>query len=174
MKVLVIYASVEGQTAKIAGFVADEISGMGHEVGLVNADDSVEISLDGVEAVVLAGSVHQRRHTRNFEAMLSAQAADLKEIRTLLLSVSLNAAFPEGFDEAQEYVDEMLMRTGLAPDKTILVGGALRTAKYDYFAMQVVRHVVMRNRPFDPAQTVHEFTDWDAVANEVRAFLGQQ
>ena len=174
MKVLVIYASVEGQTAKIAGFVAEEITGLGHEVELVNADDSVEISLDGVEAVVLAGSVHQRRHTRNFEAMLSVQAADLKEIRTLLLSVSLNAAFPEGLDEAQEYVGDMLMRTGLAPDRTVLVGGALRIAQYDYFAMQVVRHVVMRNRPFDPSQTVHEFTDWGAVAKEVRAFLGQE
>lgn len=172
MKTRVIYGSVEGQTAKIARFVTDQITKLGHEVVLVNSDDPMEIGFEGVEAVILAASVHQRRHPRNFEALLSAHEADLAHPKTLLLSVSLNAAFPEGMEEAREYVTEMEMRTNFKPDSDMLVGGAVRTGQYDYFALQVVRHVVMRNRPFDASQTEHEFTDWNAISAKIKEFVG--
>ncbi|MEW9921369.1 flavodoxin domain-containing protein [Marimonas sp. MJW-29] len=172
MKILVIYGTVEGQTGKIARFAEAELEKLGHRVELVDADDPTEISFDGVGAAILAASVHQRRHPRTFEALLTAHREDLRKIRTLLLSVSMNAAFPEGLEEAREYLTEMEMRTGFTPNEEMLVGGALRTSHYDYFAMQVIRHVVMRDRPFDPSETDHEFTDWDAVAACLRDFAG--
>ena len=92
-------------------------------MSLIDADDPEQISFDGVDAVILAASVHQRRHPRNFEALLVAHKAELDKRRTLLLSVSLNAAFPEGLEEAQDYVDEMKMRTGFEPDDELLVAG---------------------------------------------------
>ncbi|MFK7835303.1 MAG: flavodoxin domain-containing protein [Sulfitobacter sp.] len=167
MKTLIIYGTVEGQTGKIARFAADEIAKLGHEAVLIDANDSKEISFDGVEAALLAGCLHQRRHPRTFEALLAAHAADLAPLKTLLLSVSINAAFPDGHEEAREYVTQMEMRTGFKADADLLVGGALRIGEYDYFALQVVRHVVMRDRPFDASKTEHEFTDWDAVAAQV-------
>ena len=171
MKTLVIFGTVEGQTGKIARFVAEEVEALGHDVDLIDADDVSAIDFDGVEAVILAASVHQRRHPRSFEALLTAHAADLEKPRVLMLSVSLNAAFAEGREEAQEYLTEMEMRTGLKPDDDMLVGGAVRTTHYDYFAMQVIRHVVMRGRDYDASKTEHEFTDWDAVAAKVKGFM---
>lgn len=172
MKTLIIYGSVEGQTRKIARFAAEKITEMGHEVEVIDADDPAGIAFDGVEAVILAASVHQRRHPRNFEALITAQAADLAKAKTLLISVSLNAAFPEGRDEAAEYLAEMEMRTSFKPDEEMLLGGAVRTAQYDYFAMQVLRHVIMRDKPFDPSVSDHEFTDWDALSARLQSFLG--
>ncbi|MFC6585270.1 hypothetical protein [Sulfitobacter aestuariivivens] len=87
------------------------------------------------------------------------------------MSISLSAAFPDGLEEAGEYVTEMLMRTRLKPDKTLLVAGAVRTSQYDYFATQVIRHVVMRGREYDASAGEHEFTDWGAISDGVRAFL---
>ncbi len=171
MKTLIIYGSVEGQTRKIARFAAEKITEMGHEVEVIDADDPAGIAFDGVEAVILAASVHQRRHPRNFEALITAQAADLAKAKTLLISVSLNAAFPEGRDEAAEYLAEMEMRTNFKPDEEMLLGGAVRTAHYDYFAMQVLRHVIMRDKPFDPSVSDHEFTDWDALSAQLKSFL---
>lgn len=171
MKSLVIYGTVEGQTGKIAHFVADHLTAAGHQAKLVNADEPDEIPFDDADAVILAACVHQRRHPRGFEALLTAHAEELKAAKCLFLSVSLNAAFPEGHEEAREYVTEMQMRTGFEPDDDMLVGGAVRTTHYDYFAMQVIRHVVMRDRPFDASASEHEFTDWDAVAAKVDSFL---
>ncbi len=89
-----------------------------------------------------------------------------------MISVSLSAAFPEGMEEAQDYVTEMNMRTGLTPDSQILAAGAIRTGKYDYFAQQVVRYVVLRGRKFDPGADEHEFTDWVGLAAGISEFLG--
>ena len=171
MKLLIIYGTVEGQTRKIADFVAGEVARLGHDPVLIDAEDTGAIEFGGVGAVILAASVHQRRHPRSFEAMLAAHAADLSAVPVLMLSVSLNAAFAEGREEAEDYLTEMKMRTGLAPDVEMLDGGAVRRMQYDYFAMQVIRHVVMRDRPFDASKAEHEFTDWDAVAVRVAAFL---
>jgi menaquinone-dependent protoporphyrinogen oxidase len=171
MKVLIIYATVEGQTEKVSRFVVDDIKKQGHEAVLINVEDTSDFSFDRVDAVILAASVHQRRHPRKFEAFLQAYQTELKKMQTLLLSVSLNAAFPEGLEEAGEYVVEMKMRTGLETSRELLVAGAIRTDQYDYFAMQVVRHVVLRGQDFDHRSGEHEFTDWDAVSLEVSEFL---
>lgn len=171
MKVLILYATVEGQTGKIAGFAEEVVSKLGHEPVLVDTDGPADLDLDGVDAAILAAPVHQRRHPRNFEALLEAYSGELNRIRTLLLSVSLSAAFPEGRDEANDYVVEMKMRTGMKPDAESLVAGAVRTGQYDYFAMQVVRHVVFRNRDFDPTTGEHEFTDWAELSSTIEAFL---
>lgn len=88
-----------------------------------------------------------------------------------MISVSMSAAFPEDHDEAQDYLDEMKIRTELSPDAELLVAGAIRSRECDYYATQVLRHVVLRGRSFDPAVQEHEFTDWEALGNGVHTFL---
>ncbi len=172
MTVLIFFATIEGQTGKIARFVADQARKAGHEVLLVDAaDNTAEISFKGVDKVILAASVHERRHPSTFEVFLTAQRKALEAHDTLLLSVSLKAAFPEGLEEAQDYVTEMNMRTGFTPDTQALVAGAVRTGSYDYFASQVVRHVVLRGQDADVNAGDQEFTDWAALEATVAGFL---
>lgn len=171
MKVLILYGTVEGQTGKIARFVEEQVKNLGHAAELVDSDESTALDFEGVDAVILAASVHQRRHPRHFEALVAGFKSDLEARRTLLLSVSLSAAFPEGLEEAGEYVTELEMRTHFKPDAEVLVAGAVKVSSYDYFAMQVVRHVVLRERDYDPGAGSHEFTDWEALAAEVATFL---
>ena len=173
MTILIAFATIEGQTEKIAGFVADTVREHGHDVWLMDTTDrTAPVSFDGVDRVVLAASVHERKHPKPFEVFLTAHAEDLAARPCLLLSVSLSAAFPEGMEEAHEYVVEMKMRTGLKTSAEVLVPGAIRTHRYDYYARQVLRHVVMRGKDYDDSQTEHEFTDWDALKMEVVRFLG--
>ncbi len=171
MNVLVIYATIEGQTGKIARFVSEELEKLGHTAVLIDANEPSEISFEQVDAVILAAPVHERRHPQNFEALLSAHAADLATKRVFFLSISLNAAFPEGMEEAGEYVTEMKMRTGLDPEREMLVGGAIRIDQYDYFAMQVLQHVVLRDKDYKPGEGRNEFTDWDALSSNLAEFL---
>lgn len=171
MKTLIIYATIEGQTGKIAKYVSEEVRKLGHDIEMVDANDPTEISFEGIDAVIMAAPVHERRHPENFEALLTAHAGNLSRLKTLLISVSLNAAFPEGREEAGEYVVEMNMRTGLKPDAELLVAGAVRTDRYDYFAMQVLQHVVLRDRDYVPKPGGHEFTKWDALSADIKKFL---
>lgn len=174
MKVLIIYASVEGQTARIADFLAAKLEKSGHEVGKIDAEGTEEIVLDSVDKVILAAPVHERRHPKLFEVMLVAQKEQLARRDTLMISVSLSAAFPEGLEEAQDYLTEMKMRTGFSPSAELLVAGAIRVGEYDYFAAQVLQHVVLRGRNVDTAAGEHEFTDWAALDAALAAFMAEE
>ncbi len=171
MKVLIVYATVEGQTEKITDFAGDHFRKSGHDVLLANVDEPAAIDFGDVDAVVLAAPVHQRMHPRTFEAFVEASKHSLEEHRTLLISVSLSAAFPEGLSEAGEYIAELETRTGFTPDAELLVAGAVRIGQYDYFAMQLVQHVVLRDRDYDVSAGEHEFTDWQALASGLSEFV---
>ncbi len=173
MTVMIIFATVEGQTGKIASFIADKVQASGRDVIMIDADGSDELSFEGVERVILAAPVHERRHPRLFEALLSGNTDELHALPTLLLSVSLSAAFEEGLAEAKDYLLEMEMRTGFTPTVDACIAGAVKSSSYDYFDSQIVHHVVLRDRNFDPNVKEHEFTDWPELAQKVAAFLSQ-
>ncbi|MDW4496795.1 flavodoxin domain-containing protein [Sulfitobacter sp. D35] len=174
MTVLIVFATVEGQTGKIADAVARTVRDTGRQAVLFDtAKRTAPVSFEGVRQVILAAPVHERRHPETFEVFLAAHRASLAMCETLMLSVSLSASFEEGLEEAEEYVTEMAMRTGLTPDETMLVAGAIRSDRYDYFSQQVLRHVVLRDRDVDPGGP-HEFTDWAALASAVTRFVGAE
>jgi len=172
MNVLIIYATIEGQTGKIAKFAENLVREAGHDVRIIDSQEKVsDVDFEGTDSVILAAPVHERRHPLPFEVILSAHGEELKKRRTLMLSISLSAAFPEGLEDAQDYLTEMKMRAEFAPDEELLVAGAVRTSKYDFFASQIVRHVVLRGRDFDPDAGEHEFTDWDKLTSKLSEFL---
>ncbi len=172
MSVLILFASIEGQTRKIAQFVESEVHSAGHEATLVDASDKMAaVTFEGFDTVILAAPVHERRHPPNFELLLTASRADLATRRTLMISVSLGAAFPKMHEEAQEYLDEMKMRTSFEPNAETLVAGAVRPSSYGFYETEVLRHAILRNQAIDPRTQEHEFTDWDALAVVVSEFV---
>lgn len=171
MNLLIIYQSIEGQTRKIADFVESQLRAAGHEVALFNTEDKLgAVSFEGVDRVILAAPVHERRHPKSFEVFVSASRGDLMARPTLLLSVSLKAAFPEGLEEAQDYLTEMKMRTGFEPTRQMLVAGAVRASSYSYYESQIVQNVALEGRRVRLTDGVREFTDWDALGAAVTGF----
>lgn len=172
MKVLIVFETVEGQTRKIAQWTADQVGKSGHEVVVFDtAEKTGPVSFDGIDKVILAASVHERRHPKNFETFIAAHLGELDARDTLLMSVSLAAAFPEGAEEARDFLIEMEMRTKFTPTKEALVAGAVRTSSYDYFSAMVMRLVVLRERNYNLSDGEREFTDWAALEKTLSEFL---
>ena len=95
MNTMIIFESLEGQTAKIARFVEQEVRKSGHDVSLYDAGDkTAPLSLEGVDNAILAAPVHERRHPQEFEVLLAARKRDLEGIRTLLISVESQRGLP--------------------------------------------------------------------------------
>ncbi|SFG24907.1 menaquinone-dependent protoporphyrinogen oxidase [Palleronia marisminoris] len=172
MNIAILFSTVEGHTGKICRFVETMLGQDGHAVRVFDTDATVPVDLNDGDAVILLAPVHERRHPDLFEATVAALAEKLAPMPTLMLSVSLSASFQDGREEAQDYLDEFKMRTGLAPTREALVAGAVKTERYDYFAAQVVKMVVLRGKTYDAANGSHEFTDWDALRNAVTEFTG--
>jgi len=172
MRILIVYATTEGQTRKIAERIAEQMRGNGHDAELRNcADWQSDFHVDAFDRVIVAGSVHQRHHQRPLAIFVPANLAQLETRPTLFVSVSLSAAFADGLAEAQSYVDTFLGDVNWTPSQTLLVAGALRYDEYDYFMEQIVRFVVLKDREAADAHGDHEFTDWDVLEGAVDAFL---
>ena len=81
MTVLIVYGSVEGQTAKIASFVAQKLRDLGDTPVLFDTlDAQAPLPLDGVDGVILAAPVHERRHPAQFEDVVRQMALDLMSV----------------------------------------------------------------------------------------------
>ncbi len=113
MKFLVIYATTEGQTRKIVEFVAGQLKNLSHEVELLDsARRLLDLEIFAYDAVIIAGSVHQRKHQESIANFAIAHRGQLEKLPVLLISVSLSIAFDGGDDEAQKYVDMLVDYTG--------------------------------------------------------------
>lgn len=175
MNFLIIFETVEGQTGKVAEFVRTRLEAQGHSVRLFNSHDTAEQpDFDGIDKVIMAAPVHERRHPRNFEVLVSSATEHLKSRPVLMISVSLKASFKEGLSEARDYVLEMTMRTGFEPDHVVLAAGAVRERAYDYFESQIVRQVVLDGRDVQLEDGIQEFTDWTALGHDMDEFLNDQ
>ena len=172
MKILIAFSTVEGHTKKVANFLCEKIQNFGEEVVVFQVLDENSTQLvEDCDAVVLAAPVHERRHPKVFENWLASNREIISKRKSLMISISLKAAFAGGCEEAQDYIDEMKMRTGFKPDHELLVAGAVKSGSYDYFESQIVEHVLLGQHDHSLTETEHEFTNWDRLVRAAADFI---
>ena len=165
MKIVVAYATTEGQTRKVARFAADRLADAGHAVELLALGDAADLDLTRFDAAILAGSVHGHRYQAALVALARAQAAALSARPTLFLSLSLSAAGEDEEDWAglRQVAESFFTETGWRPDRTEHVAGAFHFGEYDFFKAWVMRRIARdKGVQVDPSGDT-EFTDWAAL-----------
>ncbi len=170
MDVLIIYGTTEGQTRKIAEWTATYIRDREHHVELRDsAAPMSDLDLGLFHAFIIAASVHQQYHQETVTNFAIAHQKLLNAKTSAFISVSLSAVLERA--EAQGYADHFVSVTGWKPSMTLLLGGALRFSEYDYFQVQIVKFIVMKDGVTAPSQSDREFTDWKTLADFIDAFL---
>lgn len=171
MRVLITYATTEGHTRKVAKFVAAKLKELGHRVSLQDASSYLTgLEPGAFDANILAGSVHEDRHQEILASFVAAHHSSLQKSRTLLLSVSLSAAFEKSMDIADDYVERFCQQMGWRPDRYLLVAGAIKPSSYGYFEQMIVQHRVLPKRPVERPDQDQEFTDWPELEKAVADF----
>ena len=166
MKILLLYASTDGQTRKIVRFCADQLFSQGHSVEMLRAEDAGDLELARFDAAVLAGSVHVGNLQSILGEVAGAHANALNEMPTVLLQVSLAAA---GGDEGERAeLDNIAQRfceaAGWTPGAIHQVAGAFRFTEYDFFKSWAMRFIAaQKGEEIDPHRD-KEYTDWDALS----------
>jgi menaquinone-dependent protoporphyrinogen oxidase len=172
-KLLVAYATVEGQTRKIARFVADQLTRRRNDVTLLDLADDATPQVASFDAVIVAASVHARKHNAPAAAFAQANAATLNGLPSAFISVSLHAVYGDAEDEEETraYVDAFVKETGWTPRAVHHAAGAFRFAEYDFFKRFAAR-AVAKDRGIAPSKDGDlEFTDWAALTAFVDGFL---
>jgi menaquinone-dependent protoporphyrinogen oxidase len=175
MIILVGYATVEGQTRKIAEAVAAAIEKAGHRALLLDVTSGGEYAVAHPEAAILCAPVHAARYPAAFTAFVRQEASWLNSVPNAFVSVSLliRSEFEEEQEEARQFPDALLAESGWRPGLVHHAAGALRYTEYDFFKRWIIRRMAeYENAPTDVSRD-HEFTDWQALSAFVQAFLSE-
>jgi menaquinone-dependent protoporphyrinogen oxidase len=170
-KILIAYATTEGQTAQIADRLADVIRKRGVEAEALDLKRSKDVSLDGYDAVIVGGSIHMGKHQEHVTDFVRKNRAVLERRPSAFFSVSLAAH--GDMANAEAYVENFEQQTGWHPTKVGLFSGALLYRKYGLLKRYMMKRIV-RDKPGGVSTDTsrdHVYTDWDQVKRFAEDFL---
>lgn len=171
-RILVTCHSAQGQTAKIADRIADQLREDGASVDLHPIDAAP--SPADYDAVVVGDAIHMSRHSKALTDYLRQYADVLDSMPTALFQVSITSigADAEHTAKAQEMVNTLLAETGFEPGAVGLFAGALAYTKYGWVKRRMVRAIAEKAGLDTDITHDREYTDWDAVARFTHEVLG--
>ncbi|MGH1358120.1 MAG: flavodoxin domain-containing protein [Burkholderiaceae bacterium] len=173
MLVLVLYTTVEGQTAKISRHVADQIESAGHEVIVTDVRQPGFAVPGRFDAVFVCGPIHNGHYPQPLVQFVKDFKAALDEVPNALITVSLSIAsqFEDEREIAKGYPYELSKDTGWIPAERHDAAGALKYLEYNYFKTLLMRQIAAHaGAPVNTRQD-SELTDWEALDRFVSDFL---
>ena len=176
MRILIVYATIEGQTRKIVGHLEALLTGKGHAVSLINST-SVEVApgADEFDAVIVAAPVHIGAFPAPLRRFVKTNAETLMARPGVFVSVSLTAASTDKSEiqEIADIVSGFSKETNWWPVSVHHAAGALKYTEYDFFRRWMLKRIAGKEGgPVDTTRD-HEFTDWNALDAFVSTFVDQ-
>jgi menaquinone-dependent protoporphyrinogen oxidase len=92
----------------------------------------------------------------------------LSAVRTALVSVSLTAVKDPA--AAENYIHELIRRTGWLPSTFSMVAGAETYTRYGWFTRWIMKRIAVKEGRVPDLTKDHEYTDWEAVERFAREF----
>lgn len=180
--ILILYATREGHTHRIADHIAELLCAHGLPVEERDARNIKEpFDCSGYSAAILAASVHLQHHEREMVQFVKRHRDALTRLPSAFLSVSLSEAgaesdaSPELRAQSAADVDRMLSaffhETGWHPDRVSPVAGALRYTKYGLLLRWIMRRKARKAGASTDTSRDHALTDWEGLDRFVTAFM---
>jgi len=160
-RVLVIYGTTEGQTAKVARFIGDALRADGVAADVIDAQTG-RPSADDYDAVIVAASVHASGYQRAVRRWVHAQAERLNAKPTAFVSVCLGVLQhePKVDQELAAISDRFRTVTGWRPGITKTVAGALPYSRYNWLKRRAMVRIVRKAGGDTDTSRDYEYTDW--------------
>jgi len=173
MLVLVIYATVEGQTAKIAKTIAEQIETAGHEVILTDVRQPGFAVPGRFDSIMVCAPIHNGHYPQPLIDFVGAFNEALNAVPSALVTVTLAIASPfeDERNEAEAYPYKLCEATSWAPSARYNAAGALKFSEYNYFKRLLMKRIAAHQQGPTDTSCDHEFTDWAALHGFVDQFL---
>jgi menaquinone-dependent protoporphyrinogen oxidase len=173
--ILILYATREGQTRRIAEHLAAAARTRGFVTDVINVSEIHSgFSLGAYSAAILAASVHIHKHEPEITQFVKNNLAALEGLPTVFLSVSLSEAGAEdprapadrrtqSAVDVEGMIQAFLNETGWHPRHIRAVAGALMYSKYNFVVRFIMKRIARQAGAPTDASRDYEFTDWEAL-----------
>ena len=168
-RILVIYSTTDGQTAKIATALGRDLRAHGQEADVIHAGDAAP-GPGGYDGAIVAASVHAGGYQRDVRQWVRRHADDLSHTPNAFVSVCLGVLQhdPAVDRELAGIRDRFVAETGWHPMTTKVVAGALPYTQYNWAKRLVLKRIVQKAGGDTDTSRDYEYTDWE----DLRAFAG--
>ena len=163
MKILVVYGTSEGQTAKVAAAMALRFRESGYDVASFDVQRlPVTLNLRDFDAAVIAARVHAGRYPRRIVSFVRANRASLEMMPNAFVSVSMSAAKHVPGDDLRlaKYAKDFAALSGWSPKRTYHVAGARLYTRHNALTRWILG--LVDGHRYDTHRD-HEWTNWTAV-----------
>jgi menaquinone-dependent protoporphyrinogen oxidase len=169
-RILVLYGTTDGQTAKIARSIAEALRALGDDADEIEAGTAAPRPED-YAGVLVAASVRGGRYQRPVGKWVRRHATVLNGQPTAFVSVCLGVLQQDARvqQEFAAIIDRFFAATGWRPTVTKTVAGALAYTRYNPFMRWIMKRVAREAGGDTDTSRDHEYTDWP----DVRAFAGE-
>jgi len=172
-RILVLYGTTDGHTAKVAARLGDALRSRALAVDVVLAGrDRTIPRADDYAAVVVAASVHAGGYQRRVRRWVCEQAPALAARPTAFVSVCLGVLQrdPSVDRELASIMGRFLEATGWRPTTTKVVAGALLYTQYNWLKRRIMKRIVAKAKGDIDTSRDYEYTDWAEVEAFAREF----
>ena len=175
-RILLLYASVEGQTTLIAERIAKVLREKAHSVEMLPADsDPSRLDPAAYDGVIIGASIHYGHHPAYLRKLVLRQRSALAARPNAFFSVSLSAGGPRPkLAAAQRYIDKFLRNTGWQPQLIASFAGAVKYSVYGPIKRRVMIVFVGLGGGETDTSRDYEYTDWAAVERFAQDYAQRQ
>jgi menaquinone-dependent protoporphyrinogen oxidase len=166
MNILIVYATRQGQTEKIASRLATVLRERGDAPKLVDTDHpDGPMDLEYFQGALVCAPIHAGGYPRSIVRFAKQHRAFLERRPSAFLSVGLAIASrtTDGRAETLPVVEKFVKRTGWRPARVELVAGALPYSKYNFLIRFIMRRIAAQAGGDVDTSRDYEYTDWAAV-----------
>ena len=171
-RILLLYATTEGQTGRIAERIAHTLRERGHSVEMLPAETArPDLNPAAYDGVMVGASIHYGHHPAYLHKLIRRHGSALAKRPCAFFSVSLSAGGPRPKPKAaQRYIDKFLRQTGWQPQLVASFAGAIKYSLYGPIKRRVmIVFVGLGGGNTDTSQD-YEYTDWSAVERFADAY----
>lgn len=177
MRILVVYATHDGQTEKIAHFLADQLRARNHLVDTMNVTEPrSDVSVNNYEAVAIGAPVRMERYPLAMVNFVRANRERLREMKSAFFSVCMAVASVHNAKrvEAERWPGQFFADTGWQPPLVASFAGALRYRQYNILLRWMMKRIARSEGVSTDTSDNHEYTDWAAVTQFADRIVAQE
>jgi menaquinone-dependent protoporphyrinogen oxidase len=162
-RVLIIFASTHGQTAKIAEAIAARLRERGAEVDVRDVHASTVPAPDDYDVVGLGSRVRHGKHDLAIHRYIDRHLSSLQARQNFFFSVSLTASDKPYLPDPGGYIYGTTYATAFRADAWAAFAGALPYRRYSPILRLLMK--LRSSRHGNPINTHrdYDFTDWTQV-----------
>jgi len=172
-RILVLFGTTDGHTAKIASAVRAALETEGCSVDVVNAGaGTAGVTPEPYDGVIVAASVRAGKFQRPVLRWVRDHREALNRRPTAFLSVCLGILEhnARARSELETILSRFLHETGWHPAIRKFVAGATPFTRYNFFIKWVMRRIVTKALGHVDTTRDTEYTDWDDLRSFSREF----